>query len=202
VPTSLSAPSRGTARDDLGGTMTDTAPHAPASPDPAPRRTSLRSVAALVCLVLAAVLTVPAVVGFRGQRTLIDTQRYVATVGPLAAESLAIAKRQQVIRLRSEVESGTASVAWPADWPDNVGTWNKRWFLLVRDVLVMRHIDDDDITIRSLQLLQNTLRAGASAEDLIQALDHPPPPPPALSDTQWDRFRYGDLRIDIETIVA
>ena len=59
----------------------------PAQSAPAsPRRGSPRSVAALVCLVLAAVLTVPAVVGFWGQRTLIDTQRYVATVGPLAAE--------------------------------------------------------------------------------------------------------------------
>jgi hypothetical protein len=66
--------------------MTDTEPLDPTAPVPPPRRASLRSVAALVCLVLAAVLTVPAVVGFWGQRTLLDTQRYVATVGPLAAE--------------------------------------------------------------------------------------------------------------------
>ena len=50
-------------------------------------RASWRSVAALLCVVLAAVLTVPAVVGFWGQRTLIDTERYVATVGPLASEA-------------------------------------------------------------------------------------------------------------------
>ncbi len=42
-----------------------------------------RSVAALVCVVLAALLTVPAALAYWGQRTLNDTQRYVDTVGPL-----------------------------------------------------------------------------------------------------------------------
>ncbi|TAK68302.1 MAG: hypothetical protein EPO13_12200 [Actinomycetota bacterium] len=51
------------------------------------RRVALwRSIAAGVCLVLAAVLTVPAVVGFWGQRTITDAQRYLDTVGPLAAQ--------------------------------------------------------------------------------------------------------------------
>ena len=42
-----------------------------------------RSVAAIICLVLAALLTTPAAVAFWGQRTLNDTGRYVETVGPL-----------------------------------------------------------------------------------------------------------------------
>lgn len=42
-----------------------------------------RSVAAIVCLVLAAVLTVPAAFAYWGQRTINDGQRYVSTVGPL-----------------------------------------------------------------------------------------------------------------------
>ena len=42
-----------------------------------------RGVAAVVCVVLAALLTTPAAVAFWGQRTLNDTQRYVDTVGPL-----------------------------------------------------------------------------------------------------------------------
>ena len=42
-----------------------------------------RGIAAVVCLVLAALLTTPAAVAFWGQRTLNDTQRYVDTVGPL-----------------------------------------------------------------------------------------------------------------------
>ena len=42
-----------------------------------------RSIGAVVCIVLAAVLTTPAAVAFWGQRTLKDSQRYVQTVGPL-----------------------------------------------------------------------------------------------------------------------
>jgi hypothetical protein len=42
-----------------------------------------RSIAAVVCVVLAALLTTPAAIAYWGQRTLNDTQRYVDTVGPL-----------------------------------------------------------------------------------------------------------------------
>ena len=42
-----------------------------------------RSVAAVVCVVVAALLTTPAAIAYWGQRTLNDTQRYVDTVGPL-----------------------------------------------------------------------------------------------------------------------
>jgi len=42
-----------------------------------------RAVAAVICVVLAALLTVPTALAFWGQRTLNDTQRYVDTVGPL-----------------------------------------------------------------------------------------------------------------------
>ncbi|NIK59260.1 hypothetical protein [Kribbella shirazensis] len=42
-----------------------------------------RSVAAVVCLVLATLLTTPAAIAYWGQRTLNDTTRYVNTVGPL-----------------------------------------------------------------------------------------------------------------------
>jgi hypothetical protein len=41
------------------------------------------SVAAVVCLVVAAILTVPAAIAYWGQRTINDGQRYVSTVGPL-----------------------------------------------------------------------------------------------------------------------
>jgi len=51
-----------------------------ASPEP---RTRGRAVAAVICVVLAALLTVPAALAFWGQRTLNDTQRYVDTVGSL-----------------------------------------------------------------------------------------------------------------------
>ena len=42
-----------------------------------------RSVAAVICIVLAALLTTPAAIAYWGQRTLNDTQRYVDTVAPL-----------------------------------------------------------------------------------------------------------------------
>ncbi|MET1132198.1 MAG: hypothetical protein ABWX60_02115, partial [Aeromicrobium sp.] len=42
-----------------------------------------RGVAAVLCLVIAAVLTTPAAIAYWGQRTLNDAERYVETVGPL-----------------------------------------------------------------------------------------------------------------------
>jgi hypothetical protein len=63
--------------------MSDSQP-APSVETTAPaRRTRWRSIAAAVCVVLAALLTVPAGIAFWGQRTLNDGQRYLATVGPL-----------------------------------------------------------------------------------------------------------------------
>src|SRR5690349_17870171 len=47
------------------------------------RRMAWRSMAAALCVVLAALLTTPAGVAFWGQRTLNDGQRYLDTVGPL-----------------------------------------------------------------------------------------------------------------------
>jgi hypothetical protein len=53
------------------------------APPDAARPARGRSVAAVVCLVLAAILTVPAAFAYWGQRTINDGQRYVSTVGPL-----------------------------------------------------------------------------------------------------------------------
>jgi hypothetical protein len=58
--------------------MAEAAPVPPAEPS-----TRGRAIAAVVCLVLAAVLTVPSAFAYWGQRTINDGQRYVATVGPL-----------------------------------------------------------------------------------------------------------------------
>jgi len=55
---------------------------APVQP-PAAQSTRGRAIAAVVCLVLAAVLTVPASFAYWGQRTINDGSRYVDTVGPL-----------------------------------------------------------------------------------------------------------------------
>lgn len=47
------------------------------------RPSRARSIAAIICVVLAGLLTTPAAVAYWGQRTLNDTQRYVDTVEPL-----------------------------------------------------------------------------------------------------------------------
>ncbi len=51
---------------------------------PGPKRQRGRWTAAVALLVIAALLTPPALVGFWGRRTIVDSQRYLATVGPLA----------------------------------------------------------------------------------------------------------------------
>ena len=63
--------------------MSERQPASGAETTAAAGRTRWRSVAAGVCVVLAALLTVPAGIAFWGQRTLNDGQRYLATVGPL-----------------------------------------------------------------------------------------------------------------------
>jgi hypothetical protein len=60
------------------------ASNTPPTEAPPPQRPSRgRSVAAVLCVVLAALLTTPAAVAYWGQRTLNDGERYVDTVGPL-----------------------------------------------------------------------------------------------------------------------
>jgi hypothetical protein len=63
--------------------MPDERPTQPIATTVAERGGTGRSVAAVVCVVLAALLTTPAAIAYWGQRTLNDTQRYVDTVGPL-----------------------------------------------------------------------------------------------------------------------
>jgi hypothetical protein len=116
-------------------------------------------------------------------------------------ERAATEKRTQVRRLRGEIESGTTRLEWPTGWPDTSGfAW--RWFVLTRDVLATRKVTSDDVTLRSHQMLTRTLRRDASVTDLLDLLDDPPIPPDQLCATEWERIRYGDLRIDAEIIVA
>jgi len=62
------------------GSLQEAAPHeAPAGEG----HSKAGSITAVICVVLAALLTTPAAVAYWGQRTLNDTERYVDTVGPL-----------------------------------------------------------------------------------------------------------------------
>ena len=63
--------------------MSDSGSTQTIEPPTAERRTTGRSIGVVVCVVLAVLLTTPALVAFWGQRTLNDAQRYLDTVGPL-----------------------------------------------------------------------------------------------------------------------
>jgi hypothetical protein len=63
--------------------MTEVSPPSTATQQPSPRASGGRGIAAVLCLVLAALLTTPAALAYWSQRTVNDTTRYVATVGPL-----------------------------------------------------------------------------------------------------------------------
>ena len=63
--------------------MSDSRPTQTVETPGAGRHSRGRSIAAGICVVLAALLTMPAAVAFWGQRTLNDGQRYLDTVGPL-----------------------------------------------------------------------------------------------------------------------
>jgi hypothetical protein len=63
--------------------MSDTQPTQAAPAAVQERYGRARPIATVICLVLAALLTVPAAFAFWGQHTRNDTQRYVDRVGPL-----------------------------------------------------------------------------------------------------------------------
>lgn len=106
-------------------------------------------------------------------------------------------KRDQVAAWRAEVASGSATIRWPKSWPD-IRTYQKRWYVLANNVLATRDVAAEDVTIRSLQLVQRKLPMQATMEDLLHLLDSPPPAPDTHAATHWRRIRYGDLRVDVE----
>jgi len=89
--------------------MSDAPPTHAEAPTVTARTGRARPIAALICLLLAALLTIPATFAFWGQRTLNDTQRYVATVGPLihstAVQDAITTRVTEVIDKQVNVES-------------------------------------------------------------------------------------------------
>lgn len=68
-----------------------------------------RSIAAAICIVLAAVLTIPSAIAYWGQRTLNDGQRYIETVGPLVndpqVQAAIVTKVTDAIEQQVDVEA-------------------------------------------------------------------------------------------------
>ena len=79
------------------------------SPTAVDRPSRSRSFSAVACLVVAALLTVPAAVAFWGQRTINDGQRYVDTVGPLVnapeVQAAVATKVSEAIQEQVDVEA-------------------------------------------------------------------------------------------------
>ena len=76
---------------------------------PPPAGNKGRTISAWICFVLAALLTTPAALAYWGHRTLTDTQRYVATVGPLVespqVQEAITAAVVQAVKKQVDVES-------------------------------------------------------------------------------------------------
>ena len=112
----------------------------------------------------------------------------------------AVAKRQQVARNRTHIESGQVRLALPAHWPDVLG-YKKRWFILTRDVLPLGPTEDD-IVIRSHQVLAWMLRSDSTITDLFELLDSPPTPPEPLDILHESTIRYGDISVSWDQVIA
>ena len=86
---------------------------AAAAPTPKEKRWGGRSIASLLLFVLATILLIPALLGHWGHRTVIDGERYIATVGPLinqpeVQEALSSAVTDAVVaQVNTEDQVGT-----------------------------------------------------------------------------------------------
>lgn len=86
---------------------------ATAAPAPKEKRWGGRSIASLLLFVLATILLIPALLGHWGHRTVIDGERYIATVGPLinqpeVQEALSTAVTDAVVaQVNTEDQVGT-----------------------------------------------------------------------------------------------
>ena len=110
----------------------------------------------------------------------------------------ALGKQSQLGHHRHEVESRTSRVSWPEAWPHVSDSTEWHWFVLTNDLLPAQSRGDSDITIRSYQMLKHLLPEQASARTLINLLSDPPIPTGCAP--QWDRYHFGSLKVDVETV--
>jgi len=69
-----------------------------------------------------------------------------------------------------------------------------RWYVLTRDVLPLAPVEDE-IVLRSHQMVDQMLPTGASLEDLVGLLDDPPVPPEELTELREARIKFGQYLI-------
>ena len=109
-------------------------------------------------------------------------------------------KRAQLAGYRGRLADGTATAKWPGDWPD-VSGFSKRWYVLTNDVLSLDP-PDDEIVVRSNQMLAWMLPRSATLPELIALLDDPPTPPGELSELQWTSLRYGKYLVEWDQVLV
>ena len=110
----------------------------------------------------------------------------------------ALEKRSQLEHHRQEVYSRSSRVIWPEAWPHRTDATEWHWFVLTNDWLPFHPVGDSDIAIRSYQMLKHLLPKRAPARTLIDLLTDPPIPSGCVS--QWGRYHFGSLKVDVETI--
>lgn len=145
--------------------------------------------------------------------TLVDAARRIMVVfevtSQICADGLAeigravrktAEKRAQLAGYRGRLADGTATAEWPLDWPD-VSGFAKRWYVLTNDVLSLDP-PDDEIVVRSHQMLAWMLPRSATLPELIALLDDPPIPPGELSELQWTSLRYGKYLVEWDQVVV
>jgi hypothetical protein len=109
-------------------------------------------------------------------------------------------KRAQLAGYRARLAERTATAEWPGDWPD-VSGFSKRWYVLTNDVLPLDQ-SDDDIVVRSHQMLAWMLRRDAALPELIALLDDPPTPPGDIAELQWTSLRYGKYLVEWDQVLV
>lgn len=110
----------------------------------------------------------------------------------------ALERLSQLENHRREVHSRTSRVIWPETWPHLYDATEWHWFVLTNDLLPAQPRGGTEIVIRSYQMLKHLLSKRASARTLIDQLTHPPIPTRCAP--RWDRYHFGSLTVDVETV--
>ena len=106
--------------------------------------------------------------------------------------------RQDLERLREQIDAGTVRVQWPVEWGNVDGDdCEQKWFVLTHDTMPLHNLGTSDIKMRSLILIQHLLsRSDHSARDLVNVLVCPPTP--TVGESSWETIMYGARKFRVE----